>query len=103
MPSFDVVSEVDKQEVDNAINQARKELSTRFDFKESKAKIELTGPTLIELSAEDSGRLKSLVEIVIAKLAKRDVDLRNIERKDPAIYPLGHARQEIHSTHIKKQ
>jgi uncharacterized protein YajQ (UPF0234 family) len=96
MPSFDVVSEVDKQEVDNAINQARKELSTRFDFKGSKAKIELTNPTLIELSAEDSGRLKSLVEIVIAKLAKREIDLRNVERKDPAISPLGHARQEIH-------
>ena len=95
MPSFDVVSEVDKQEVDNAINQARKELSTRFDFKGSKAKIELTDPTLIELSAEDSGRLKSLVEIVIAKLAKREIDLRNVERKDPAISPLGHARQEI--------
>jgi uncharacterized protein YajQ (UPF0234 family) len=96
MPSFDVVSEVDKQEVDNAINQARKELSTRFDFKGTKAKIELTDPTLIELSAEDSARLKSLVEIVIAKLAKREIDLRNIERKDPNISPLGHARQEIH-------
>ena len=65
MPSFDVLSEVDKQEVDNAINQARKELSTRFDFKESKAAIELVDPTLIELSAEDAGRLRSLVEIVI--------------------------------------
>jgi cyclic-di-GMP-binding protein len=96
MPSFDVVSEVDKQEVDNAINQARKELSTRFDFKDSKAVIELTDPTLIELSAEDAGRLRSLVEIVIGKLAKRNIDLRNIERKDPAISPLGHARQEIH-------
>jgi uncharacterized protein YajQ (UPF0234 family) len=96
MPSFDVVSEVDKQEVDNAINQARKELSTRFDFKGSTAKIELTDPTLIELSAEDSGRLKSLAEIVIAKLAKREIDLRNVERKDPAISPLGHAKQEIH-------
>jgi uncharacterized protein YajQ (UPF0234 family) len=53
MPSFDVLSEVDKQEVDNAINQARKELSTRFDFKDSKATIELVDPTLIELSAED--------------------------------------------------
>jgi uncharacterized protein YajQ (UPF0234 family) len=95
MPSFDVVSEVDKQEVDNAINQARKELSTRFDFRGSKAKIELVDPTLIELSAEDSARLKSLVEIVIAKLAKREIDLRNIDRKDPAISPLGHARQEI--------
>ena len=96
MPSFDVVSEVDKQEVDNAINQARKELSTRFDFKDSKAVIELTDPTLIELSAEDAGRLRSLVEIVIGKLAKRNIDLRSIERKDPAISPLGHARQEIH-------
>jgi cyclic-di-GMP-binding protein len=96
MPSFDVVSEVDKQEVDNAINQARKELSTRFDFKDSKATIQLADPTLIELSAEDAGRLRSLVEIAIGKLAKRNIDLRNIERKDPAISPLGHARQEIH-------
>ena len=96
MPSFDVVSEVDKQEVDNAINQARKELSTRFDFKGSNSSIVLTNPGLIELSAENAGRLKSLVEIVIGKLAKRNVDLRNIERKEPAISPLGHARQEIH-------
>jgi cyclic-di-GMP-binding protein len=96
MPSFDVVSEVDKQEVDNAINQARKELSTRFDFKNSKASIQLAEATLIELSAEDTGKLRSLVEIAIGKLAKRDVDLRNIERKEPAVSPLGHARQEIH-------
>ena len=96
MPSFDLVSEVDKQEVDNAINQARKELSTRFDFKNSKATIELAEPTLITLSAEDTGKLRSLVEIVIGKLARRDVDLRNIERKEAAVSPLGHARQEIH-------
>jgi cyclic-di-GMP-binding protein len=96
MPSFDVVSEVDKQEVDNAINQARKELITRFDFKGSDSSIELTDPGLIELSAENAGKLKSLVEIVIGKLAKRNIDLRNIERKEPAISPLGHARQEIH-------
>jgi len=96
MPSFDVVSEVDKQEVDNAINQARKELNTRFDFKGSNSSIVLTNPGLIELSAENAGRLKSLVEIVIGKLAKRNIDLRNIERKEPAISPLGHARQEIH-------
>src|SRR6266436_5185832 len=95
MPSFDIVSEVDKQEIDNAINQARKELSTRFDFKDSKATVEMSDPTLIELTAEDSGTLKSLVEIVIGRLAKRNVDLRNVERKDPAISPLGHARQEI--------
>ena len=96
MPSFDVVSEVDKQEIDNAINQAKKELSIRFDFKGSKATVEMTAPTLIELTAEDAGKLKSLMEIVIGRLAKRNIDLRNVERKDPAISPLGHARQEIH-------
>ncbi len=95
MPSFDVVSEVDKQEVDNAINQARKELVTRFDLKDSKSTIELPEENLIELKAADAAKLKSLVEIVIAKLAKRNVDLRNVERKEPAISPLGLARQEI--------
>jgi cyclic-di-GMP-binding protein len=96
MPSFDIVSEVDKQEIDNAINQSRKELTARFDFKGSKASIELKEANLIELTAEDAARLKSLEEIVIGKLAKRNIDLRNLDRKDPAISPLGHARQEIH-------
>ena len=96
MPSFDIVSEVDKQEIDNAINQAHKELATRFDFKGSKATIELLAKeNKIKLTAEDGSRLKSLEEIVIGKLAKRDVDLRNIDRKDPAISPLGHATQEF--------
>ncbi len=95
MPSFDVVSEVDKQEVDNAVNQARKELSTRFDLKDSKATIELTEPEVIELRAEEIGKLRSLVEIAIGKLAKRNIDLRNVERMESAISPLGHARQEI--------
>ncbi len=96
MPSFDIVSEVDKQEIDNAINQAHKELVTRFDFKGSTATIELDGKeNAIKMSAEDASRLKSLSDIVIAKLAKRNIDLRNIERKDPAISPLGHATQEF--------
>ena len=91
MPSFDIVSEVDKQELDNAINQARKELATRFDFKGSRAAIELNlKDNKIELSAEDANRLRSLNEIVVAKIAKR-----NIERKDPVISPLGHATQEF--------
>jgi uncharacterized protein YajQ (UPF0234 family) len=95
MPSFDIVSEIDAQEIDNAINQARKELATRFDFKGSNATIEWSKENKILLSAEDAARLKSLHEIVIGKLAKRNVDLRNIERKDPAISPLGHATQEL--------
>ena len=96
MPSFDVVSEVNTQEVDNAVNQARKELITRFDLKDSKATIELTEPNVIELRAEEIGKLRSLVEILIGKLAKRNIDLRNVDRKEAAISPLGHARQEIH-------
>jgi uncharacterized protein YajQ (UPF0234 family) len=97
MPSFDIVSEVAGQEIDNAINQARKELAARFDFKGSNASIELDAKeNKIKLAAEDASRLKSLAEIVIGKLAKRDVDLRNVERKDPAISPLGHATQEFH-------
>ena len=95
MPSFDIVSEIDRQEIDNAINQANKELSTRFDFKGSAAKIDYDKRDAIKLSAEDMNRLKGLSEIVIAKLAKRGVDLRNIDRKDPAVSSIGHATQEL--------
>ena len=96
MPSFDIVSEIDVQEIDNAINQARKELATRFDFKGSTASIEWNEKeSKIELKAEDGSRLKGLHDIVTGKLAKRNVDLRNVERKDPAISPLGHATQEF--------
>src|SRR5207253_9409598 len=94
MPSFDIVSEVDKQEIDNALNQARKELATRFDFKGSAAEIAYEKDK-ITLTAEDASRLRGLREIVIGKLAKRAVDLRNIEQVEPDISPLGHARQEM--------
>jgi hypothetical protein len=60
------------------------------------ASIELKEANLIELTTENTETLKSLEEIVIGKLAKRNIDLRNIHRKDPLISPLGHARQEIH-------
>lgn len=95
MPSFDIVSEVDKQEVDNAVNQARKEIASRFDFKGSSAAVELAKDGAVKLSAEDASRLKALHEIVIGKLAKRGVDLRNIERKDAEISSVGHATQEL--------
>src|SRR5438876_4357049 len=94
MPSFDIVSEVDKQEIDNALNQSRKELATRFDFKDTKAEI-LHEKDKIVLTAEDAARLRALREIVIGKLSKRGVDLRNVEQVEPAISPLGHARQEL--------
>jgi len=94
MPSFDIVSEVDHQEIDNALNQARKELATRFDFKGSTAAVEYEKDK-ITLTAEDANRLRGLREIVITKLSKRGVDLRNIDQQEPAISSMGHARQEM--------
>jgi uncharacterized protein YajQ (UPF0234 family) len=94
MPSFDIVSEVDKQELDNAINQARKELATRFDFKGIAAEI-LPEKDKITLTADDGPHLRGLREILIGKLSKRGVDLRNIEQDEPAISSVGHARQEL--------
>src|SRR5437016_8539421 len=94
MPSFDIVSEVDKQELDNALNQARKELATRFDFKDTAAEI-FAEKDEITLTVEDVARLRGLREIVIGKLSKRGVDLRNVEQVEPAITSVGHARQEL--------
>ncbi|MDQ2867497.1 MAG: YajQ family cyclic di-GMP-binding protein [Verrucomicrobiota bacterium] len=94
MPSFDIVSEVDKQELDNALNQARKELATRFDFKGSTAEA-LLEKDKITLTAEDGNRLRGLREIVMSKLSKRGIDLRNLKQEDVAISSIGHARQEI--------
>ena len=95
MPSFDIVSEIERMEIENAVNQAVKELVTRFDFKGSNVKIELTKPELITLTAEDNNKLKGVREIMVGKLAKRGVDLRNVEQKDPSISSIGHARQEF--------
>ncbi|MDH4470216.1 MAG: YajQ family cyclic di-GMP-binding protein [Verrucomicrobiae bacterium] len=95
MPTFDIVSEIERMEIENAVNQARKELATRFDFKGSVVTIEQPKPETIILSAQDSKKLQGLREVMIGKLAKRNVDLRNVEQKNPDISPLGHARQEL--------
>lgn len=94
MPSFDIVSEVSSMEIENAVNQAKKELATRFDFKGSTAQIILE-KNEIKLSAEDQFKIKALEEMVIGRLAKRNVSMKNIEICDPDISPLGHARQSI--------
>ena len=93
MPSFDIVSEVDAQEIDNALNQARKELATRFDFKGTHTEILLEKDKIV-LTADDASRLRGLREIVVGKLSKRGVDLRNVEQVEPEISPLGHARRK---------
>lgn len=96
MPSFDIVSEVNRMEIKNAVDQVLKELSTRFDFKGVEASVTLDAKSgSILLAVDDAARLKALREMVVAKLAKRNVDLRNVDQKDPAISPLGHSRQEL--------
>lgn len=82
--SFDVVSEVDMQEVDNAINQAKKEIDQRYDFKGSKTEIDL-GEDEIKIATDDEFRLKAVVEIIKAKFIKRGIspkalDLGKIEK-----------------------
>jgi cyclic-di-GMP-binding protein len=94
MPSFDIVSQVNTMELENAVNQAKKELANRFDFKASKAEIVLD-KTEIKLSAEDEFKVSALNEMVIGRLARRGISLKSVEQCDPDISPLGHARQVI--------
>ena len=81
-------------EIENAVNQAKKELANRFDFKGSKAEIILE-KSEIKLTAEDQFKMQALVEIVMGKLAKRSISLKSVERGEPEVSPLGHARQVI--------
>jgi uncharacterized protein YajQ (UPF0234 family) len=81
-------------EVENAVNQAQKELLTRFDFKGSGAEIVLEKHE-IKLKAMDNFKIRALEEIVVAKLAKRGISMKSIDRGDAEISPLGHARQVI--------
>ena len=74
--SFDIVSEADLQEVDNAVNQAKKELVQRFDFKGSKSSITLNNDNSITLIADDDYKMGSLTEILKEKLAKRDIPIK---------------------------
>src|SRR3954451_4729312 len=94
MPSFDIVSQVSSMEVENAVNQAKKELANRFDFKGSNAEIVLEKDE-IKLSATDQFKISALSEIVVGKLAKRNISLKNVERPEPEVSPLGHSRQVI--------
>jgi len=94
MPSFDIVSQVNSMEIENAVNIAKKELANRFDFKGSNAEIALE-KNEIKLSAGDAFKIKALAEIVLGKLAKRNISLKSVESKEPEISPLGHARQVI--------
>ena len=82
-PSFDVVSKVDRQEVDNALNQAAKEAATRYDFKGTGAEIAWSGDSIV-LKAESEERVKALLDVFKEKLVKRQISLKTLEAGDPA-------------------
>ncbi|KRG62614.1 nucleotide-binding protein [Stenotrophomonas humi] len=94
MPSFDVVSEVDKHELANAIDQANRELSTRFDFKGVDAKFNLEDEKLIKLTAPTDFQLKQMADILRLRLAARNIDFRCMEFGDIETN-LGGARQQV--------
>ena len=78
MPSFDIVSEVDWVEVRNALDQSNREIDTRFDFKGTDSKIELSDKDLV-IHTDDDFRLKQAADVLIGKLTKRGIDIRCLE------------------------
>ena len=81
MPSFDIVSEVNKVELKNAVEQANKEITNRFDFKGSDARIEQSELELT-VYADDDFKLKQVMEVLTGKMAKRNVDVRALDPQD---------------------
>ena len=79
MPSFDVVSEVDIPEVENALEQTRREVGQRYDFKGSKTEIEFPEKKVIQLVSDDDYKVNAVVEMLQGKLAKRQVSLKSLE------------------------
>ena len=78
MPSFDIVSQVDRQEVKNAVEQANKEITNRFDFKGSDARVE-QNELVLTVYGDDEFKLGQVSDVLRARLAKRNVDLRSLE------------------------
>src|SRR5262245_5798548 len=82
-PSFDVVSKVDRQEVDNALRQAEKELHSRFDFRGTGAAIAWAGDEGVSLQAEIEDRVKAALDVFKEKLVKRNISLKALDAGEP--------------------
>jgi cyclic-di-GMP-binding protein len=82
-PSFDIVSKVDHQEVDNALHQTEKELGTRFDFRGTGAAISWAGEDAVTLTAETEDRVKAALEVFKEKLIKRNISLKSLDAGEP--------------------
>lgn len=105
--SFDIVSKVDRQEVDNALNQAAKELSTRFDFRGTDTAIAWKGDEAIELTSSTEERVKAAVDVFKEKLIRRDISMKAFDAGEPQAsgktYKIsGTLKQGISSENAKK-
>lgn len=94
MPSFDVVSEVDMQEVDNALNQVTKEIGTRYDFRGSKCKVERE-EAIIKVTADDDYKLDQVLDVLKEKLVRRKVEIKVLEYGTVEAASGGLKRQQI--------
>lgn len=81
--SFDIVSKIDRQEVDNALNQTAKELAQRFDFRGTNAKISWSGERAVELQANSEDRVKATLDVFKEKLVRRGVSLKVLDAGEP--------------------
>src|SRR5579884_422411 len=77
--SFDVVSKIDQQELDNALNQARKEIGGRFDFKNSKTEIAYDGKKVSTVTSDDELKMKNVMDVIQSKAVKRGIDVKAFE------------------------
>ncbi|MDX8403786.1 MAG: YajQ family cyclic di-GMP-binding protein [Mariprofundaceae bacterium] len=94
MPSFDIVSEIDMQEMDNALNQVKKEITTRYDFKGSNSSIELADDGVTVVGDSDA-RINTITEILRAKMVKRKLESKCLEYGDVEDASGGNKRQHI--------
>lgn len=104
--SFDIVSEVDRQEADNALNQAAKEIRSRYDFKGTDASIEWSGESIM-IKAVSEDRVKAVLDVFQSKLVRRGISLKSLETGDPYAsgkeYRLeGHLKEGIDKENAKK-
>ncbi|MFY3744949.1 YajQ family cyclic di-GMP-binding protein [Anaeromyxobacter sp. Red801] len=95
MPSFDVVSEVDLMEVENAFNQARKEIAQRFDFKGTHTELERDKELNLVIRAGSEGRAEAALQVLMEKLAKRGVALEALDPQKLEPASGGHVRQLV--------
>ena len=103
--SFDIVSEVDLQEMDNAVNQAKKEFMQRYDFKNSKASIDYSrDEKKITLIADDDYKLRALTDILTGRMAKRHISMKSLKFNEPEKAFEGYRRQLVEiCTGIEKE